>query len=89
MTYGFRGTGHRERAHVAVSHSAELVRGNFSAQMNTPSSGPAGHLLPKGRRAFAAFVVHCLSERSEFGSRLRARRIVLRRASTCAREVTS
>jgi hypothetical protein len=35
---------------AAVSHSAELVRGELKA----PSSGPSGHLLPKGRRATVA-----------------------------------
>ena len=40
-------------AGAAVSHSAELVRGDLFAQVNTPSSGPSDHLLPKGRRATA------------------------------------
>jgi FO synthase len=35
-----------------VSHSAELVRGELSSRLSkAPSSGPSGHLLPKGRRA--------------------------------------
>ncbi len=54
MTYGCE---HRARnmhsaAGAAVSHSAELVRGEFHfLPLNTPSSGPSDHLLPKGRRA--------------------------------------
>jgi hypothetical protein len=36
---------------AAVSHSAELVRGDSSLDgVKAPSSGPTGHLLPKGRR---------------------------------------
>jgi hypothetical protein len=39
---------------AAVSHSAELVRGDFAArEPKAPSSGPSGHLLPKGRRGVA------------------------------------
>jgi hypothetical protein len=34
-----------------VSHSAELVRGDFANEVKAPSSAPSGHLLPKGRRA--------------------------------------
>ena len=38
-----------------VSHSAELVRGDLPvSQQKAPSSGPSGHLLPKGRRVIAA-----------------------------------
>jgi len=41
---------------AAVSHLAELVRGDFlaSACPKAPSTGPSGHLLPKGRRAAAS-----------------------------------
>jgi len=37
---------------AAVSHLAELVRGEFLVR-KAPSSGPSGHLLPKGRRGAA------------------------------------
>ena len=40
---------------ATVTHSAELVRGNYLATMKAPSSGPSGHLLPKGRRAAGGF----------------------------------
>jgi hypothetical protein len=39
---------------AAASHSAELVRGDFLSPAKAPSSGPSGHLLPKGRRAARA-----------------------------------
>ena len=38
-------------AGAVVSHVAELVRGDLVAdEQKAPSSGPSGHLLPKGRR---------------------------------------
>jgi hypothetical protein len=40
---------------AAVSHSAELVRGEFFTDKGRPPHPPFGHLLPKGRRDFAAF----------------------------------
>jgi hypothetical protein len=53
MTYGRwrRSVPFAERTiDAAVSHSAELVRGNCNV-VKAPSSAPSGHLLPKGRRA--------------------------------------
>jgi hypothetical protein len=45
---------------AAVSHLAELVRGEFLSVGKAPSSGPSGHLLPKGRRALRrASEPHC------------------------------
>jgi hypothetical protein len=52
MTYGrvrFAAT-NQDLVGAAVSHLAELVRGELKA----PSSGPSGQLLPKGRRATVA-----------------------------------
>jgi hypothetical protein len=43
---------------AAVSHSAELVRGEYCWLSKAPSSAPSGHLLPKGRRVVAAFASH-------------------------------
>ena len=41
---------------AAVTHLAEPVRGDFLIRSSkAPSSGPSGHLLPKGRRAFRGF----------------------------------
>ena len=37
-----------------VSHAAEPVRGDLRAYGKAPSSGPLGHLLPKGRRDVGA-----------------------------------
>jgi len=58
MTYGrVHDADHRcNHSCAAVSHLAELVRGYFLPPCATkaPSSGPSGHLLPKGRRAAAA-----------------------------------
>ena len=54
MTYG-RGTDLRPRTHLdsaAVSHLAELVRGDFLRAQRRPPHPPFGHLLPKGRRGF-------------------------------------
>jgi hypothetical protein len=53
MTYGReRFEGHTLIAQgAAVSHLAELVRGESVFPRKAPSSGPSGHLLPKGRRA--------------------------------------
>jgi hypothetical protein len=53
MTYGRETHVSRVRnlASAAVSHLAELVRGDFLGRLKAPSSGPSGHLLPKGRRA--------------------------------------
>ena len=51
MTYGCLQSNCDNRAFVAVCHSAELVRGDFLAEIKAPSSGPSDHLLPKGRRA--------------------------------------
>jgi len=65
MTYGRwrRNVRFAERTiDAAVSHSAELVRGDCNV-VKAPSSGPSrrrrafgstGHLLPKGRRVLAA-----------------------------------
>ena len=36
---------------AAISHLAELVRGNFLRGHKRPPHPPFGHLLPKGRRA--------------------------------------
>jgi hypothetical protein len=51
MTYGCVANANSllDRKGAAVSRSANRVRGNFA--LNTPSSAPSGHLLPKGRRA--------------------------------------
>jgi hypothetical protein len=38
---------------AAVSHLAELVRGEFVETKRRPPHPPFGHLLPKGRRAHA------------------------------------
>jgi hypothetical protein len=58
MTYGrVRDASHGYRPQgAAVSHLAELVRGYFPAEClsKAPSSGPPGHLLPRGRRDAAA-----------------------------------
>jgi hypothetical protein len=57
MTYGrVRNAAHRHNPPgAAVSHLAELVRGYlFPYAAKAPSSGPSGHLLPKGRRGAAA-----------------------------------
>jgi hypothetical protein len=58
MTYGRVHNAIREHdpPGAAVSHLAELVRGNSLPWCATkaPSSGPSGHLLPKGRWAAAA-----------------------------------
>ena len=35
---------------AAVSHSTELVRGEYLANQGRPPHPPFGHLLPKGRR---------------------------------------
>ena len=40
MTYGHLRAGDRERPHVAVSHSAELVRGNFLCAPQGPLIRP-------------------------------------------------
>ena len=55
MTYGrgLQAAPLSQRNGAGVSHSAELVRGNFSAGEG-PSSAPSGHLLPKGRRGASA-----------------------------------
>jgi hypothetical protein len=58
MTYGlvlFAGDRH-SIVGEAVSHPAELVRGDSSLRVKAPSSAPSGHLLPKGRRVRAARV---------------------------------
>src|SRR5436853_7464618 len=56
MTYGrvryVTASGPFESA--AVSHSAELVRGDFFRGPERPPHPPFGHLLPKGRRDLAA-----------------------------------
>src|SRR5262245_57942299 len=39
--------GRRNLNGADVSHSAELVRGDFGARVKAPSSAPSGHLLPK------------------------------------------
>jgi hypothetical protein len=65
MTYGLMLFANHESDLIgeAVSHWAELVRGDFPAGMKAPSSAPScwkrvfdttGHLLPKGRRVVAA-----------------------------------
>ena len=55
MTYGC--VAHRDRMQdlddAAISHLAELVRGDFSDGEDGPLIRPFGHLLPKGRRAAA------------------------------------
>ena len=57
MTYGrvrVAGLMHDGKG-AGVSHLAELVRGDFDSEVTkAPSSGPSGHLLPKGRRVAAA-----------------------------------
>jgi hypothetical protein len=52
MTYGGESFGNvdNNRAGADVSHTAELVRGDCIQSAKAPSSGPSGHLLPKGRR---------------------------------------
>jgi hypothetical protein len=52
MTYGrdLFGSLGLDRNGADVSHKAELVRGNLVPSLKAPSSGPSGHLLPKGRR---------------------------------------
>jgi hypothetical protein len=56
MTYGRVLSAHHNSAldGAAISHSAELVRGDGFARKRRPPHPPFGHLLPKGRRAFAA-----------------------------------
>ncbi len=57
MTYGrVRDAIHGHSVERATaSHLAELARGNLAPALSkAPSSGPSGHLLPKGRRATAA-----------------------------------
>ena len=52
MTYGRVNDANHEQAPdgAVVSHSAELVRGDFFAHKQRPPHPPFGHLLPKGRR---------------------------------------
>ena len=40
---------------AAVSHSAELVRGELMGAARRPPHPPFGHLLPKGRRVDTAW----------------------------------
>jgi len=60
MTYGRVHIADREHpsSGAAVSHSAELVRGESCWPSKAPSSAPSGRLLPKGRRVVAAFASH-------------------------------
>jgi hypothetical protein len=72
MTYGRARAAvstHRPKG-AAVSHLAELVRGYSlpPRYLKAPSSGPSGHLLPKGRRAAAARLGVPLQRRVGAGS---------------------
>jgi hypothetical protein len=62
MTYGREHHAYtmRNAAGAAVSHLAELVRGKFHClTLNTPSSGPSDHLLPKGEKGHDAGLRNC------------------------------
>jgi hypothetical protein len=60
MTYGGRNASFPAMGIVAVSHLAELVRGDLSARVNTPSSAPfGGTFSPRGEGPVAAVVLRC------------------------------